>query len=401
MLSKEEMIMLQHYLKEGLPKTVIANKLGISRKTVQRHVNQDIGTSGYQPRPAKPTLLDRYRDYVRDRLALYPELTAARLLTEIQTLGYAGKYTQLKAYVRLIRPRLPVEIEQRFEVTPGQQAQVDFATFKTDFGTVYALLVVLSWSRVLWSRFYFHQDQITVLGGLNRAFIAFGGVPQTVLFDRMKTAVASSDPDGRAIFNDEMLRFALHHGFRPVACRPYRAKTKGRVERAVSYLRQGFFYGRHFRDLADLNDQLEHWLSQTANVRVHGTTGEIPANRLAQERSHLLPLPLEAYQPVITVGRRMSRDGYVAYNGNDYSLPTGLLSPEITVMATLEEIRLYQSDQLVAVHHLLEGKGQRRLDPRHPRNPQLNQGNRQAGKNIWELIEVETRPLDVYEEVLR
>src|SRR5262249_47356712 len=158
------------------------------------------------------------------------------------------------------------------------------------FGTVQALLVVLSWSRVLWVRFGFQQDQLTVLGGLHRAFQAFGGVPRTLLFDRMRTAVSGAEADGTAIFNAELLRFAAHYGFQPVACRPYRAQTKGRVERAVSYLRSSFFYARSFRDLADLNAQCEVWLAETANVRQHGTTGQTPTERLALERAQLQAL---------------------------------------------------------------------------------------------------------------
>jgi transposase len=396
MLSKEDLIVIQHYLKEGLPKTAIAERLGIDRKTVQRHA-ASWKDARYGPRPPKPSILDAYKDYIRGRLELYPELTAIRLLCEITVLGYQGKYTIVKRFIRQVRPQAPLEIEQRFEVPPGQQAQVDFATFKTSFGTVYALLVVLSWSRYLWVRFFYHQDQLTVLGGLHRAFITFGGVPQTVLFDRMKTAVARTADDGRAIFNEEMLRFAAHYGFRPLACQPYRAKTKGKVERAVSYLRKSFFYGRYFRDLEDLNRQLEDWLNGTANSRVHATTGEVPTLRMQTEKNHLLALPSSDYIPMITLGRKISRDGYVAYNGNDYSVPEGLFQPEVTVAATLAEVRLYQDGRLVATHPLLESKGQRRLNPDHRhyihRSPHCQWQSEADGVG---LMEVQRRSLEIY-----
>jgi transposase len=403
MLSKEEFIVLRHYLKEGVPKAAIARKLGISRMTVYRQSSNSKTAPGYKPRPVKPKIIDPFQDYIRERLELYPELTATRILTEIQSLGYQGKYTAVKDFVHLVRPKVPIEIEQRFESLPGEQAQVDFATFKTGFGTVYAMLVVLSWSRYLWVRFFFHQDELTVLGGLHRAFIFFGGVPKTLLFDRMKTAVASSAEDGRAIFNEEMLRFASYYGFKPTACRPYRAKTKGKVERAVSYLRKSFFYGRNFRDFEDLNSQLDIWLKDTANARVHGTTGEVPAVRLERERSHLLPIPSGGYTSLISLGRRVSHDGYVSYNGNDYSVPEGLVKPEVTVSASLEEVRLYQDGSLIAVHPVLEGKGNHRLDPDHRRS------KKETGKiyllrespALSELLEVQRRPLEVYEEVLR
>jgi transposase len=400
MLSKEEFIVLRHYLGEGVSKTAIARKLGISRMTVYRHANSDKAEPRYSPRPPKPTLLDPYKDYIRGRLKIYPELSAVRLLGEIQEMGYQGKYTRVKDFVRLVRPRPPLELERRFEVAAGEQAQVDFATFRTDFGIVHALFVVLSWSRYLWVRFFSQQDQLTVLSGLHKAFVDFGGVPATVLFDRMKTAVAKSEKDGKAVFNEEMLRFAAHYGFRPLACRPYRAKTKGRVERAISYLRRNFFYGRHFRDLEDLNNQLEKWLEENANTRRHGTTGEAPCQRLKEEKLHLKPLPVDIYVPLITLGRRVSRDGFVAYNGNEYSVPDGLKKKEIEVRATLEEVGLYQDGRCLASHPVLEGKGQRRLDPTHRRQSKPHPGDSLLEES-GEIIEVQRRPLEVYEGVLR
>jgi transposase len=400
MLSKEEFFVLRHYLGEGMSKTAIAKKLGVSRMTVYRHAAGDKVEPAYGPRPPRQTLLDPYKGYIRGRLKIYPELSAVRLFKEIEERGYPGKLTRVRDFVRLIRPRPPLELERRFEVSPGEQAQVDFATFKTDFGVVYALLVVLSWSRYLWVRFFCHQDQLTVLAGMHQAFVSFGGVPATALFDRMKTAVARTESDGKAVFNEEMLRFAAHYGFRPLACRPYRAKTKGRVERAVSYLRRNFFYGRRFRDLEDLNSQLEKWLEETANARLHGTTGEEPSQRLQDERARLRPLPADNYVPLITLGRRVSRDGFVAYNGNEYSVPDGLKRVEVEVRATLEEVGLYQDGRLLASHRLLDGRGKRLLDPAHRR------GIKQPSKsgqfhNIDDIIEVQRRPLEEYEEVLR
>ncbi len=400
MLSKEEFFVLRHYLGEGISKTAVAKKLGISRMTVYRHATSDKDEPVYGPRSPRQTLLDPYKDYICGRLKIYPELSAVRLFKEIEVMGYPGKITRVRDFVRLVRPMPPLDLEQRFEVLPGQQAQVDFATFKTDFGVVYALLVVLSWSRYLWVRFFCHQDQLTVLSGLHRAFVSFGGVPATALFDRMKTAVARTESDGKAVFNEEMLRFAAHYGFRPIACRPYRAKTKGRVERAVSYLRRNFFYGRRFRDLEDLNGQLEKWLEETANARLHGTTGEIPSRRLQDEKSHLKPLPDGNYIPLVTLGRRVSRDGFVAYNGNEYSVPDGLKRAEVEVRATLEEVSLYQDGKLLASHPMLDGRGKRLLDPAHRRGSKQRPDNGRFC-NFDDIVQVQRRPLEEYEEVLR
>lgn len=401
MLSKEEFIMVQHYLREGLPKTVIARKLGISRMTVHRHAEESKTLPVFAVRKPKLLLLDPFKGYIQSRLSSYPELSAVRVFSEISALGYKGKYTTLKNFIRSIRSKAPLTIEQRFEVHPGQQAQVDFAIFKTSFGMVHALLVVLSYSRYLWVRFYSHEDQLTVLSGLHHAFLAFGGVPRTLLFDRMKTAVASSDANGKAIFNEEMLRFAHHYGFQPTACRPYRAKTKGRVERAVSYLRHNFFYGRCFRDMEDLNNQVTRWLAETANTRIHGTTGEIPQERLLSEQKYLISSNIEFYMPTICVGRRLSMDGFISYNGNSYSVPDGVDGREIEVRASLEEVALYRDGKLIARHPHLIGKGERHLAPEHRRNVLLHLRHHEASSNATsEFIEVQRRPLDIYEKVL-
>lgn len=401
MLTKEELIVLRHYAKEGLTKTAIAKTLGINRRTVHRHLSNGNEEPGYGPRPPRPSKLDHYKGYLMGRIETYPELSASRLLAEVRDLGYRGGYTILKDYLRVHRPKHPLTIEQRFEVAKGQQAQVDFATFKTPFGTVYALLVVLSWSRVLLVRFGSHQDQLTLLSGLHRAFCAFGGVPRTVLFDRMRTAVAGSEPGGAAIFNAEMLRFADHYGFRPVACRPYRAKTKGRVERAVSYLRHSFFYGRSFRDLEDLNTQVSGWLVDTANTRVHGTTGEVPGERLHEEQTYLNPLPVDSYTPMITLGRRITKDGFISYNGNEYSVPEGLMSSEVQIRASLEELHLFQDGELVGTHSVQEGRRRRRLDPRHRRKNGSHPLTQEPPLDVFHpVIEVQRRSLEVYERVL-
>jgi transposase len=411
MLSKEAVIVLQHYLQEGLSKTAIARKLGVTRRTVQRYAKSGKTGARYGPRPRRPGTLDPYAAYLRGRLTAYPELSAVRLLAELRPLGFTGGYTAVKDFVRQHRPRPPVAFETRFEVDAGAQAQVDFATFQTAFGTVYALLVVLSWSRVLWVRFSFQQDELTVLGGLHQAFVAFGGVPRTALFDRMKTAVVGAEADGSAVFNAELQRFGTHCGFAPRACRPYRAKTKGRVERAVAYLRDSFFYGRTFRDLADLNAQCTAWLHQIANARVHATTHAVPAMRLQEEQPHLRPLPREPYVPLVTVGRRITRDGFISYNGNDYSVPDGLTVRAVDVRATLTELRLFVAERLIATHPLLEGRGARQLTPGHRAPPLRHAAPAGGSGNVGtapspvlaglDLVEVERRALSVYEQVLQ
>ena len=197
----------------------------------------------------------------------------------------------------------------RFETPPGHQAQVDFAEFRFPWGKRYALLVVLGYSRMLWLGFYPKQDMHALFRGLEAAFAFFGGVPKELLFDQMK-AVITRDlrlQGGQLVKNEEFLRFAAHWGFLPRACRPYRAQTKGKVERPVRYVRENFVYGRDFLGDADLDEQSTRWLAEIANVRVHGTTRERPVQRLLQEQPLLGALAAQPYRSVIVLPSAAAR----------------------------------------------------------------------------------------------
>ena len=228
--------------------------------------------------------------------------------------GYPGGYARVNEYVRQVRPRDPVEPLQRFETPPGCQGQVDFGTFKLPWGRRHALSVVLGHSRLLWLRFYSRQTMAVLIEGLESAFARFGGVPQELLFDQMRSVVISDGRTGGGglVLNAEFLRFAAHWGFMPRSCRPYRARTKGKVERPIRYLRENFFYGRKFLNDADLNEQATRWLNGTANVRRHGTTDERPwtaSNATSGARSVRSPGgPTGAWAPRRPPSRRRGRD---------------------------------------------------------------------------------------------
>src|SRR5215212_8465103 len=309
MFGRETRMLLRHYLEQGTSKSALAHQFGVSRDTIHRWIrdgdlDRDLDTESvqYGPRPPAPTKLDRYKPIIEARLAAYPELSAVRLLDEIRAAGYTGGYSQLTAFVQRVRPTPPPEPVIRFETPAGRQAQVDFARFRFPWGVRYALLVVLGYSRLLWCRFYPRQDMATLIDGLEDAFLSFGGVPQELLFDQMK-AVITRDlrlEGGALVHNLEFLRFAHHWGFTPRACRPYRAQTKGKVERPVRYLRENLVYGRTFLNDADLAQQCTDWLVRVANARVHGTTHEPPRERFERdERAQLQPLPARRYTSLV------------------------------------------------------------------------------------------------------
>jgi transposase len=310
MIGLETRVLLRHYLAEGMSHSALARQVGVSRRTIRRWVaageldrNLDTDPPRYAARPPVPAKLDAYRSLIRARLDEFPELSAVRILDEIQLAGYSGGYSQLRDYVRQVRPRPPAEPLVRFETDPGHQGQVDFAEFRFPWGKRYALLVVLGYSRLLWLRFYECQDMRALISGLEAAFAYFGGVPRELLFDQMRSVITRDLRllGGQLIRNEEFLRFSSHWGFTPRACRAYRAQTKGKVERPIRYLRSNFVYARSFLNDDDLHEQCTRWIEK-ANARIHGTTREVPRLRFERDERHLLrPAAARPYQSLIVL----------------------------------------------------------------------------------------------------
>jgi transposase len=184
-------VLLRHYLERGLSKAEIARELGVSRRTVYLWIaggqlDRDLDNAAvqYTPRPAVVCKIDAFQPIIDTRLAEFPKLTATRLFDEIRAAGYVGGYTQVKEYVRRVRPAPVPDPVVRFETPPGHQAQVDFAEFRLPWGKRYALLVVLGFSRLMWLQFCTRQTMAVLMRGLEEAFAFFGGVPAELLFDR-------------------------------------------------------------------------------------------------------------------------------------------------------------------------------------------------------------------------
>ena len=253
-------VLFRALLKGGMSKAAIGRDLGISRRTATRWAAADGAGRGsealtYGPRAALPSVLDPYKEIVRLRLSEYPDLSSERLFRELRGSGYQGGYDVVKRYVRQVRPQPGKEPVVRFETVPGRQGQVDFAEFRLPWGKRYALLVVLGYSP--WFQFYGRQTMEVLMRGLEAAFAYFGGVPWELLFDQLKAVEDRRASAGELLRNAEFSRFSRHCDFVIRACRPYRAQTKGKVERPVRYIRDGFFYGREFVSDEDLTALLE------------------------------------------------------------------------------------------------------------------------------------------------
>lgn len=290
--------------RQGLKIRAIARQLGLARNTVRR-VLRGKAPRGYGPRRPRPTKLDAYKAYVcaRAQAAGSVRIPAPVLLREIREQGYAGSLTQLKAYVAGLWPAKKEDPLVRFETEPGQQMQVDFVVFKRCGERLSAFVATLGYSRMSFVRFVRDETWPTVKACLEAACGYFGGVPREVLFDNMKTVVLERNAYGRGQhrLHPGLLALSRDLGFAVRLCRPYRAKTKGKVERFNRYLRGSFYNPLVTRLQADVvldadtaNVEVLKWLRDVANLRDHKGTGERPVDRLFAEQQAMLP-----YEPAM------------------------------------------------------------------------------------------------------
>jgi hypothetical protein len=215
--------------------------------------------------------------------------------------------------------------------------------------SVLAFVMILSFSRALYVEFVPQQDLSTLLRCHLHAFEAFGGVPQRILYDNMKTVVLERDAE-RVVFHPRLLDFALLAGFTPKACRPYRAQSKGRVERSIKYLRDSF-WPVSFTDLVDLNRQASAWVAGVANVRDHGTLKRRPIDLLADERPHLLPLKATStFAGLLAEERKVGRDAFVTFEGCRYAVPWRFAGRHVVVSVTEAHVEIRDGRDLVVVH---------------------------------------------------
>lgn len=375
MLDVEEHFVIKDLYRTGVSISEIARRTGHDRKTVRKLATTPLAAHKRRHSNSRPHKLDPFVAYLDQRLQT-GVTNAAKLFREIQAQGYSGKYTRVKDWLHARRPRHSSLAVTRFETAPGEQAQVDFASFGTieHLGRQHrlsAFLMTLGWSRMLFVTFFVSCDWIAFLRGHQAAFHYFGGVPRTVLHDNLKSAVLERR-QGQAHFHPRYLDFADYYGFTPKACQPYRAQTKGKVERSVQYVRGNFWQGVSFTDLDDLNAQVSVWLDNVANVRVHATTHVTPRSRLAGEG--LLSLanqPPYAITPV--VARQASRDGWVQYGGNAYAVPLEAAAQAVLVhLGSANDLTITTSTGTLLAHYpLASGSGTSVGQPTPlPRRPQ-------------------------------
>jgi transposase len=389
MLKKEDFAVIKALAQRGVYQQDIAAQLGVHPKTVSRALAR-----GGPPAPARPrdSKLDPFKAQV-DQLLADGVWNSVVILRRLQAAGYTGSSTILREYIAPKRILRVGRATVRFETPPGQQLQSDWGELVTvvaDQPTkVHFIVNELSYSR----RFHFwcaaHADAEHTYEGLIRAFEYFGGVPQHVLVDNQKAAVLLHRGETLQ-FNPRFLDLATHYGFAVRACRPYRARTKGKDERMVGYVKHHFFVRYpSFASWAELNAQAEQWLREEADARRQTTVQEVVAARFAREAPHLQPLAATRYDTAYLAHRHVSWDSYIHVRGNRYSVPAELVGQVVLIRIGLDgALRVFADDRLVATHQLqTRDSGWVTVAEHHAA--------------LWAAVSgpVEQRTLAVYEEV--
>jgi transposase len=368
-----EMFAVKDLRNQGKSVSVIARELGIDRKTV-RKLAAATAAPTRRSGPPGPKKLDPYVGYLEERLAA-GMTNGAVLEREIRSQGYAGGHSILRAWLHERRPaRAEAGPIPRFETLPGQQAQVDWADCGPVLldgcpGRLMAFVLVLGYSRMAYVEFSVGRDVGRLLRAHQHAFDALGGVPRTVLYDNERTITGGRDHDGQPRWQATFADFAATYGFVPKLCAPYRAQTKGKVERFISYLRGNFLADQHAATLDQLNAKVQTWLATVANVRVHATTGMRPIDRWLEET--LGAVNGRTYDTSVWSERRVSRDGFVSYLANRYSVPWTLSGRVVRVQETPSgEVRIWRGLTLMTQHDLRLDRGRVMLLPEHVTRPQ-------------------------------
>lgn len=350
----------------------IAREVGCSKNTVKRYLAR--GAWAPARSPVRPGRLAGLTEWVAERFRQHRGNADVVRQDLVREHGLAVSLRTVERAVAPLRRALRAEARAtvRFETAPGDQLQIDFGERAVLIagGTerCYFFVATLGYSRRPHVRVFRHARQTAWLEGLESAFRAFGGVPRTVLVDNAKPLVLTHDPVTREVaFHPRFLAFAQHWGVRPVACAPYRARTKGKDERGVGYVKHNAVAGHAFASFAALEAHLAAWTREVAEVRVHGTTGEAPLARFRRDEAACLrPLAdRPSFQPMREWTRRVQADCTIELHRNWYSVPWPLLGETVRVVQQGEQVTIHHGAAVVATHHLALGTRVRRVDPAH------------------------------------
>lgn len=393
---------------EGLGYREIARITGHSRNTVRRYLRDGAGGQ-VLTRASRPSKLDPFKEVV-DGLVAQGLTSAPAILERLVPLGFTGKATIVRDYVRSIRPTASSRITpvRRYETPPGHQLQVDWGIFsyvdaRGDERRIPGLVATLGYSRRSYVRFAHSADIYGLMSALLDAFFHFGGTTNVVLTDHMKTVVLGGDAKSGWDYHPQLLDLARYLGISINLCRVRRPETKGKVERHIRYVKENFWPGRSFLDLADLNEQALRW-SHERDLRLHPSLGCSPMEAFLHEQEVLHPLPPEEeLERFLRRPRRVSLDGFVSFGGISYGVPLGYVGRTVWVLPRKRALEIRNSEgRLIATHPLgFKTRSIVYLPNQYHGLPRAPLAGSPSGLRAHQLanIEVDMRSLDTYAAV--
>ena len=369
-MTREEWLEIRRLHDQGLGIRAIAKRLGSHR----RRVRKALKSNSPPQRTGRPrgSIVDDHRGWLLAKLEQYPELSAARLHDMLKEQGFKGSYSLVKQTVADLRPRLKM-VYQTLHFTAGECAQVDWGAWKTiDVEGCRRRLsffaMTLCYSRMLYVEFFFGETIEFWLTAHRNAFEYFGGIPQYVMVDNCKTAVIKPRKNGNeAKLNADYASFADYYRFNINACTPHRPNEKGRIERAISYIKEGFLAGREPSVPDAINPALWHWLKNTANLRTHRTTGKRPIDLFEEgEKTQLKPLPRIPHPCMATLPVVANSCCRIIVATNRYSIPPQFASTKLVLHRYTDRITVSTADgHPVADHPRSFARNTEIVDPEH------------------------------------
>lgn len=348
----ESKILRYHFVEQWRVGT-IATQLGVHHSVVDRVLSQ-AGMPKVERSP-RASMIDPYLPFIIETLEAFPTLTATRLYEMAKQRGYPGAPSQFRQRISQLRPRKQPEAYLRLKTLPGEQAQVDWGHFgHIEIGKarrpLMAFVMVLSWSRQIYLQFYPNAQMENFLRGHVGAFEAWEGLPRVLLYDNLKSAVLERQGDAIR-FHPTLLALSAHYHFEPRPVAVARGNEKGRVERAIRYIRDNFFAGRQWQTLEQLNQQADEWCrGVSAQRRCPENTDLHVGEAFVQEQSRLLSLPDNPFDTRERIEVIARKTPYVRFDLNDYSIPHQHVQKPLTVIADLTQLRILNGAEVIAVH---------------------------------------------------
>ena len=402
MIKWEQWMKIKDLRSQGHSIRAIARMTGASRNTIRKVLKQS-APAAFE-KPERNSKLDEFKDYIKNR---YEEcaLSAVRLIEEIQPMGYSGSIQTLRRYVQTLsnRNRALGRATIRFETPPGHQSQADwayagrFADAVGEFIKIYIFVMVLSFSRMMFVKFTTSMKLPELIFCHKEAFRYFNGWSASILYDNMKQVRVGPEQ-----WNQQFLDFANYYGIIPKTHRIRRPRTKGKVERMVHYVKDNFLNGRSFADLDDLNLQAMNWLNETANSRIHATTG-IPPIELFVKEKLIAYDSIAPYRFVPEHERVVDAESFVRFNRSRYSVPPTSIGKKVIVQHDQQRIVIRCGELIIAEHLAADRPCSCIADPLHMAEVwkiSMNRSVPPSGK--WKVTfdqKVATPSLAVYEEV--